>query len=72
MNQIWGLIRLSCFARHPVSRLPPSRFRSGAKWLCVILGHRWEIFTAEQCPDISRVCERCDLMEHVCNDGGNQ
>jgi hypothetical protein len=35
--------------------------------LCLILGHRWETFTAEQCPEIYRVCERCDQIEHVCN-----
>jgi hypothetical protein len=36
-------------------------------WLCKIGFHKWEIFTAEQCPEIYRMCERCDKIEHVCN-----
>lgn len=34
---------------------------------CRIFGHRWDIFTAEQCPEIYRMCMRCDKIEHVCN-----
>jgi hypothetical protein len=40
--------RLSCFARHPVSRLPPSGFQSGAKEIGHEQGwrHRFRIVRA--------------------------
>jgi hypothetical protein len=36
--------------------------------LCLIFGHRWDTFTAEQCPEVYRMCLRCDLIQHVCNE----
>jgi hypothetical protein len=41
--------------------------------VCLIFGHRWVSFHAEQCPLEYRVCNRCDRFRHVCNKiGANQ
>jgi hypothetical protein len=36
--------------------------------LCLLFGHRWRKFNAEQCPLPYAVCERCETARHRCNE----